>query len=280
MSRIEKALEKANKLREKKDIENVPGPEVKGASFGYPDTEVSINLTNPYLVTITGAASPITEEYRKLKSMIVKLTTRETFLNTLMVTSALAGEGKSLTALNLAVTLAQDHDHTVLLVDADLRQPSLHRLLDIESPVGLSDCLTNGTDISRALIKTGIGKLVVLPSGKVIANPVELLLSKKLENLLKELKSRYADRYVIIDGPPILPFAEVHALSSMMDGVILVVREGYAPIHDIREALGMIKDAHILGAVYNDVEIDPLDGHYRYYYYRKYYHQGASNGEK
>ncbi len=280
MSRIEQALEKANKRREKQDIDSTQSTGPSVASLDSFETVEEINLRNPYLVTTAQPASPIAEEYRKLKSMVVKLTTRGNFLNTLMVTSTLAGEGKSLTALNLAVTLAQEYDHTVLLIDADLRQPSLHKLLGIETPLGLSECLTNGTDVSKALIKTGMGKLVFLPAGKQISNPVELLLSKKLKTLLAEVKHRYADRYVIIDSPPMLPFAEVHSLSSMVDGVIFIVRERHAPVENIREALGMLKDANILGAVYNDVEIDRFDNHYLYHYYRRYYHRDGGNGKK
>lgn len=280
MSRIEQALEKANKHREKQDIDSTLSAGPPAASLDSFETSEEVNPQNPHLVTAAQPASPIAEEYRKLKSMVVKLTTGGNFLNTLMVTSTLAGEGKSLTALNLAVTLAQEYDHTVLLIDADLRQPSLHKLLGIEAPLGLSECLRNGTDISKALIKTGIGKLVFLPAGKQISNPVELLLSKKLKDLLAEVKHRYADRYVIVDTPPLLPFAEVHSLSSLVDGVIFIVREGHAPVVNIREALGMLKDANILGAVYNDVEIDRFDSHYQYNYYRRYYHRDGGNGKK
>lgn len=280
MSRIEEALERANKLR---GVHNSEAPAEKTASLPVDDvfkSEAEISVDNPYLVTVTEPDLPVTEEYRKLKSMVVKLTTRGDFLNTLVVTSSLAAEGKSITALNLAVSLAQEYDHTVLLVDADLRKPSLHEMLGTETPIGLVDCLTDGVDVGEAIIKTGIGRLSLLPAGKRIDNPVELLLSSKLKQLIREVKHRYADRYVIIDTPPLLPFAEVHSLCSISDGVIFVVREGHTPVGDIKESLGMLKDTHVLGVVFNAVEISPMENHYRHYYYNRYKKRGGGNGKK
>jgi exopolysaccharide/PEP-CTERM locus tyrosine autokinase len=269
MSRIEKAIEKANKLRE----EGSRAEAAKTAPAAAPDTfkpEASAKADNPYLVAITEPESPATEEYRKLKSMVVKLTRSGNLHNTIMVTSAVGGEGKSLTALNLAITLAQEYDHTVLLVDADLRQPSVHEYLGIEPKTGLSDCLTNGKDISLALIKTGIGRLTLLPSGSRVSDPVELLLSRKMRDLVKEMKHRYVDRYIIFDTPPVLPFAEAHSIGSVVDGVIFVVREGHAPMNSIKEAVGILKGANILGVVYNDADVTRFDSAY-HYHYRSYY---------
>jgi len=272
MSRIEEALEKANKLRgvdnseatTEKTTEKTTSAPVDDVFRAAP----SISVDDPYLVTVTEPDSPVAEEYRKLKSMVVNITKRGNFQNTLMVTSTIGGEGKTLTALNLAITLSQEYDHTVLLVDADLRQPSIHRYLGMDPQKGLSDCLSNGKDIGSVLIKTGMGKLVVLPSGSRVSNPVELLSSNKMKELVKELKHRYADRYVIIDTPPILPFAEAHAIGSVVDGVIFVVRERHASLNNIKDALGMLKDTNVLGVVYNDVDVEGVDNYYQYYYRR------------
>ncbi len=279
MSRIERALEKANLVRDREE------PVLPGQSTGQADisdvfvTDHTILPKNPYLVTLNEPDSPIAEEYKKLKSMIVKMTKQGKFQNTLMVTSTIAEEGKSLTAMNLAITLACEYDHTVLLVDADLRRPSLSNLLGIETSLGLSDCLLNGVDVKDVLVKTGIGKMVFLPPGNHVADPVELLLSRRMQELLGEIKHRYADRYVIIDTPPVLPFAEVHSLASIVDGLIYVVREGMAPLNGIKEALGMIKGCNILGFVFNGVELDAMDDYHRYYNYRRYYKRGG-NGKK
>jgi exopolysaccharide/PEP-CTERM locus tyrosine autokinase len=201
-----------------------------------------------------------------------------------MVSSSVKGEGKTITALNLAITLAEEYDHTVLLVDADLRQPSIHKYLGIPNGIGLSDCLMNGSSVGDAMIKTGIGKLVVLPSGSEINNPVEILSSNKMRDLVKELKERYPDRYVIFDTPPLLPFAESHAIASSVDGILLVVRDGYTSLNNLKETLNIIKGTNILGIVYNDVEIDRFDGYRYYHYYKSYYSdknkEQDGNGEK
>jgi protein-tyrosine kinase len=280
MSRIENILAKATMMREGKEAQAVRNDTVNDPARTTPQevfsSEVSLQIGNPCLVTITDPGSPISEEYKKLKSMILKLTNSGSFRNTLMVTSAASGEGKSITALNLAVTLAQEYDHTVLLVDTDLRKPSTANYLGIEAELGLSDCLTSGIDVGDALVKTGIGKLVVLPAGKRIDNPVELLSSGRMQSFVKELKNRYPDRYVIFDTPPVLSFAEAHALGSIVDGVIFVVREGCASMSNIKEALNLLKNTNILGIVYNSVEISKFDSNYRYgaYKYNHYSYTG------
>lgn len=289
MSRIEKALEKAAKIREEtKETEPYVSTIANaGTTDICPDVfkpKESLQIDSPYIVTATQPDSPVSEEYRKLKSLIVKLTKSDKFLNTLMVTSTVKGEGKTITALNLAITLAQEYDHAVLLVDADLRQPSLNKYLG-DFKLGLTDCLMNGVDICDALVKTGIGKLVYLPSGKQVSDPSELLSSNRMHELITELKNRYADRYVIFDTPPVLSFAETHSLSTFMDGILLVVSEGTTSLNNIKEALNMLKNTKLFGIVYNNVEIDRFDD-YRYYnYYKSYYSkkdgkEGKDDGRK
>ena len=281
MSRIEKAIEKAVKLRDSKISDE---PKSKGlidktdeyqSKTGIRKETISnlaeINIVSPYIITVNEPDSPISEEYRNLKSMIVRLTRQKGFQNTLMITSALSGEGKSITALNLAATLSQEYDYTVLLIDADIRRPFLHTYLNIKPEIGLSDCLIKGLDVGSALLKTNIGKLSFLPAGMNVENPAELLSSNKMKELLGEIKQRYSDRYIIIDTPPILPFAETRSISTAVDGVIFVVKEGMASLQSIRDALELLKNSNILGIVYNDVSIGSLDGHdYSYYGDRVY----------
>ncbi len=290
MSRLEEALEKAMAKRQK-TVKDVSEEISSSREFESPkvtplkhketlkrSTETiqlkkglrHINITNPYLVTATNPDSPVSEEYRKLKSMVVKLTKMDDFNNTILITSSLGGEGKSITALNLAITLAHEYDHTVLLVDVDFRQPSINKYLNIEADIGLGDCLLENRDLSEAIIKTNIGKLSILPAGKHITNPVEILLSDRMKEIMYELKERYTDRYVILDAPPVLPFAETHHLASLVDGVIFVIKEGHAPLKSINESINLLKDSKILGIVYNNAYVDRFDGHY-YYYYKNHY---------
>jgi exopolysaccharide/PEP-CTERM locus tyrosine autokinase len=264
MSRIEEALEKANKLRESESPQK-PQP----FNAGKTSLPASVTIDNAYIMTLTQPESPIAEEYRKLKSIVIRATKAD-FLNTIMITSALDSEGKSLTAINLAVSLAQEIDHSILLIDADLRRPLIHDYFGLKPELGLSDYLTGQAELSDILIKTGIGNLTILPAGQRSKNPVELLSSTRMKTLVNEVKHRYADRYVIIDTPPVLPFAEAMAIGSFVDGVIFVVKEGYAQRRTIREAVNLIKDLNIIGVVFNAVSTENLEGHYSRYYYGYY----------
>lgn len=274
MSKLEEALEKANKLRESRRAKNAGKTDTdKGAvsKKAIPAEPVALEVKNKNLITITQPYSPVAEEYRRLKSMLLR-DTKKDFLNTIMITSAIDGEGKSVTSINLAVTLAQEINHSILLIDSDLRKPMIHEYLGLENKYGLSDYLAGDMDIADVMIKTGIGKLVLIPAGKKVDNPLELLSSNKMKELIKEVKERYRDRYVIIDTPPILSFAEPITIGANVDGIVFVVKEGRAQKKMIEDALSLVKGLNVLGIVFNGVEITNMDGHYsRYYSYNSKY---------
>lgn len=279
MSKIEQILQKATAMREGvRFVEEVAKKPLQTPDYSAFKVESKLLIDNPYMVTLTDPTSPATEEYKKLKSIVLKLTKGADFHNTLMVTSTLGGEGKSITALNLAIVLAQEYDHTVLLVDADLRRSTAaaEEYLGIRSELGLTDCVMHGADLSKALVKTGIEKLSILPAGRMVSNPVELLSSNRMKKFVKEIKQRYPDRYVIIDTPPVLYFAEAHEIASVVDGVIFVVREGQVPLHNLKEALNMLRDSNILGVVYNGAEVDRFTS-YNYHNYYKHHQKNKSD---
>lgn len=263
MSKLEEALAKANQMR-KSDYDDRSD---QLNSYKKIDTAVVElkEVNNAHIVTISQPDSQVAEEYRRLKSMVLR-ETKADFLNTIMVTSSIDSEGKTLTAINLAVSLAQEIDHSILLVDADLRKPMIHEYLGIKYKYGLSDYLTGDIDVSEILIKTGIGKLTILPAGRRVENPVELISSKRMKSLIKELKQRYMDRYIIIDTPPILSFAEGISIGSYVDGIIFVVQQGRAQKKTIENSLNVIKGLNILGVVFNNSISANLEGHYSYYY--------------
>lgn len=260
MSKIEEALERANKLRGADAEKN---GNIKDAFKNIEPQEI-----NNKIVGVSQAGSPIAEEFRRLKSLLIR-ETKEDFLNTIMVTSSVDGEGKSTVAVNLAVSLAQELDHTVLLVDADLRRPTIHEYLGINYEYGLSDYLMQDIDISKILIKTGIGNLVFLPAGSTVENPTELLSSNKMQVLMKELKQRYMDRYILFDTPPILSFAEGISMASYVDGILFVVKERRAQRNMVKDALNMMKELNVLGVVYNDADEVDYEGPYFQYYKKK-----------
>lgn len=245
----------------------------RAASMPPPPPDIVLPpLGNQLLVTANAPDSFMAEEYRKLKEVLISKTrTRDSFRNTIMITSALMGEGKTLTSLNLAISLAQEHDHTVLLVDADLRRPSCARYLGLENTTGLSEYLNEGLDLSKLLIKTGIGKLVFLPAGTPTNNPGELFSSQRMRDLIVELKHRYKDRYIIIDTPPVLPFAETRTVGSIADGVVLVVREGHTSLDNVKDAMEALRNSDILGVLYNNAEVKMTLSNYSYYSYYKHY---------
>jgi len=274
MSRIEIAMEKAARLRQGLEHSATGAPQQEPA-----DTPVTPPVApvspqygklcpdNPYLVNLHAPHSPAAEEYRKLKSALVKMTTGEQFRNCLMVTSSVPSEGKSLTALNLALSLAQELDHTVLLIDADLRRPSVHRYLNVEQGIGLSELLTGEAQVGETIVATGIGKLSIIRAGRSIDNPAELFTSQRGKALLTELKLRYPDRYIILDTPPVLPFAEARSLAHLVDGVLFVVMERLVSQANVKDALESLKACPILGMVYNAAFLNNKDSRYAYYRY-------------
>lgn len=272
MSRIEKALEKAVKMRESRK-EVVPEEIIiSDNQVTLPRFEVEVGeaVVDPatidrHIVCIAEPNSPAAEQYKKLRARILK-TTGKDFLNTIMVTSPDIGEGKTITAINLAVAIANEIDHTVLLVDADLRGTSIHKYLGIESRYGLSDYLTGRVELSKALIKTGIGKLVVLPGGKIPENPSELISSDKMRRLVHEIKLRYRDRYIIFDSLPILVAADTLSLGSYMDGIVFVIQAARTSHKAAEQALSLLKGCNILGVVFNNVPQFLTKSLYPYYY--------------
>jgi receptor protein-tyrosine kinase/non-specific protein-tyrosine kinase len=223
---------------------------------------------SPFLENLKDPYSPIGEEFRKLKAALVQLTTGDVFNNLLLVTSSVQDEGKSLTSLNLAISLAQEYDHTVLLIDADFRRPAIHRYLGIEQRKGFADCLLGEAEIGDVIIPTGIGRLSVITAGRAVPNPVELFASQKSEAIITEMKNRYHDRFIIFDTPPVLLFAESRTLAHLVDGVLFVVKEQLASQKNVKEALEALKGCRMLGLVYNDTVVDRHDQ--KYSSYRRY----------
>jgi receptor protein-tyrosine kinase/non-specific protein-tyrosine kinase len=272
MSKIEKAMERAAQIRQGKVVPaafqseqpeeclpiHTPPPIAAATERIVPNSPFLINMNDPH--------SSINEEFRKLKTELLKLTKGDTLKNTVQITSAVPHEGKSLTALNLAISLAQEYDHTVLLIDADFRRPSIHSYLGIEQKKGFSDCLLGEAEIGDVLIPTGIGRLSVITSGHEVPNPAELFASQKTAALIADIKNRYHDRFIIFDSPPVLPFAESRTLAHLVDGVLFVVKEQLASQNNVKEAISALKGCGLLGMVYNDVVIDRHDEKYTSYH--------------
>ncbi len=173
--------------------------------------------------------------------------------NLIMVTSAVPGEGKTFSAVNLAMSIATELDQTVLLVDADVARPSLPRVLGTPSAgKGLLDALQSKSfDLGRALIRTNVEKLTVLPSGTPHANATELLASDAMVKLLDEMANRYSDRIIIFDSPPLLVTTEARVLATLMGQILFVVRAESTLQSDVKRALGTIEACPVKLVLFN-----------------------------
>jgi protein-tyrosine kinase len=179
---------------------------------------------------------------------------REQGWNTLAITSPSAGCGKSLTAINLALSIALEVHQTALLADANLRDPTIHRYLGIEPIAGLSDHLMDNVPIQKILLNPrGIGRFVVLPGKRPIFNSTELIASPKMVQLVKDLKHRYSSRFVIFDLPH-LGTADALSFAPYVDAAILVVEEGRTTQEELSRAIASLQGVPLVGLVLNKAE--------------------------
>lgn len=195
--------------------------------------------------------------------------------NLIMVTSAMPGEGKTFTAINLAMSMAMELDSTVLLVDADVARPSVLNALSLQPAKGLLDVLTNDSvDLASVLMRTNIEKLSLLPSGSPHPRATELLASDAMNELLAEMASRYSDRIIIFDSPPLLATTESPVLATHMGQVVIVVEAEKTPHATIKDALSRIGEGPVKLMMLNKSKRDSGAGVYGYYGYGGYGHDG------
>jgi len=184
--------------------------------------------------------------------------------NTLGVTSPGPDQGKTLTSVNLAVSIAKAQHHTVLLVDLDMRKPSVCHYFDCTPENGIEDHFLHGTPLKKILLNPGIDRLVVLPTKAPITNSAELLASPRMAELVRELKERYPSRLVLFDLPPMLAGDDVLAFSPNLDAILMVIKDGATRKKDLAKAMELLKDANILGTVLNDANEDVASYYYHY----------------
>ncbi|MEK6280458.1 MAG: polysaccharide biosynthesis tyrosine autokinase [Acidobacteriota bacterium] len=222
----------------------------------------------PELLMNVDGQSPLAEAYRQLRTSVL-LSTAGRSPKTLLVTSSLPSEGKTTTAVNTAITLAQT-GATVVIVDADMRRPRLRSIFGLSDRLGLSSILSSDAseaDMLAMVSKDEVTGLSVLTSGPIPPNPAELLGSDQMRRLIAALQSEF--NHVVIDSPPITSFTDGVLVSSMVDGVLLVVHGGKSSRHVVRRSRQLLQDvgAKVFGVVLNKVNLHSQD----YYYYKKYY---------
>lgn len=194
---------------------------------------------------------PFVDAYKILRTQVAHRL-REHHWNALGITSPSEGEGKTLTAVNLALSLAMEVTQTVLLVDANLRNPTIHDVFGLGDCSGLADYLLDDIPVEDLLVNPGINRFVLMPGGRAIQNSAEFLTSPKMVSLVDEFKNRYQSRIIIFDLPPLLQSADVLAFSPYTDAILLVVEEGKTSVDDVKRAMDMTKKTTpILGTVLN-----------------------------
>lgn len=187
---------------------------------------------------------------------------------TILVTSAIPGDGKSFVCSNLAVSIAQGIEEYALLIDADIRNPTISRYFGLGPGDGLSEYLSGGTDIAKNFYKISMNKLTILPAGTPPSNPTELLTTQKMKALLDEVAKRYNDRFVIIDSAPPSMAPETAAISKYVDGIVIVVKSGVTPRDAVSELIEQLGKEKILGFVLNhsDQSVKKYYGYGKPYY--------------
>ncbi len=226
---------------------------VEAESFSYTDTRV--DRPDNALLRKNRIVSALThnvwlESYKMLRTRTLQIMDEKGW-NTLAVTSPNADSGNSLTAVNLAISMAMELDRTVLLVDANFQNPCIHKLLGIKATEGLGDYLLNNKPLNEMLINPGLPRLVILPAGKPVINSTEMLRSPRMINFVNEVKTRYPSRIIIFDMPPLLTQVDTLSFSPYVDSVLLVVEEGKTQTEDLKHAATLLKETKLLGTVYN-----------------------------
>ncbi len=200
----------------------------------------------------------LVEQFRRLAATLHQAQ-RTNGIRSVMVTSASPGDGKTLTAVNLALVLAESYRYNVLLVDADLRRPSIPSVMDLGDGMGLSDALRSVTEQKLALVPI-TPRLTLLPAGQAIANSIEALTSPRMQQILDEASTRFD--WVVLDAPPVGPTADARLLTQMVGGTLFVIHAGQSQYGDVQKAIAALGRDQILGVVLNGVEDQPMNVYY------------------
>ncbi len=223
----------------------------------------------------------LAEQFRLIKRPLLANVRSTTVArgNLIMVTSALPGEGKTFTSINLALSIAMELDSRVLLIDADVRRPSVLAQLGVANEPGLMDVLEDeATPLSDVLLQTNIEKLSLLPAGAPHGHAAEYLSSERLRRLLDDMRTRYSDRVLIFDAPPLLPSTESRALATQVGQVVFVVAEGSTPVARVAEAMTALTPCPVVLPLLNKAQTHDRAAYGAYGTYGAYGVYGTDEG--
>jgi len=232
------------------------------------------NLRDKGYLTPESPHSLLAEEYRIIKRPLLRMAFAGQRLaddreHVVLITSARPGEGKTFTAINLAMSVASEHDYHVLLIDGDVRERGLSQALGLADRRGLMDVLsTPSTKLSDVIVRTDVPHLSVLPAGRLVKFPTEFLASQRAQDVIGEMARRYTDRFIIIDSPPVLASSEPGVLAGYVGHVIMIALAGETPKQAITESLALIDACPNLSFILN--KVTQLAGSGRFGYYGHY----------
>src|SRR5581483_4226018 len=249
----------------------LPAPEGAGAVAAPTPASAAVPGGARAIVVVSEPASPVAEAFRSVRTSVL-FSTPAAPPKVILLTSASSGEGKSVTSLNLAATLAESGSR-VLLIDADLRRPTCHYSLGVANRRGLSSFLAGQAELAQVISHIERPRLDFLPAGPTPPNPAELVGSVRMRDALAQLREEY--EFVIIDSPPVVPVTDAVVLSREADGIVLVVKGHDTPLELVRRARDQLAlaSAHVIGAVINNVDLGWGDLYY-YSRYQGYYGRG------
>lgn len=241
------------------------GPEANVAAATQTISSVELDIQgNSKLVSYFDPQSIASEQYRALKTKVFQLH-QARGCKRLLVTGAGTSDGKTMTAINLALTMAQEINFKVLLIDGDLRRPAVDRRLGISVPLGLSDYLSEKCSMEQMIYGSQLQNFYVVPAGSIPNNPAELLNSQRMRSFMTYVSDGFD--WVVLDSPPVAAVSDADILASMTDGVLVVVRALQTPAHLLENTMEALKGRNILGIVLNSHQDDKVN-HYSSYYYR------------
>ena len=224
------------------------------------------------LVTAAGGRTALVEDFRIIKRPLLKRAFAEPVQNgrpgnLIMITSSLPGEGKTFCAINLAMSIAMELDHTVLLIDADVARPSVLSTLGLPAHRGLMDVLLDDKlDVADVMLRTNVDTLSIISAGSSNPRATELLASQAMNALVEEIANRYPDRIVIFDSPPLLLTSEAHVLAAHMGQIVVVVEAEATTQHAVKEALSQLEGLDNVNLIYNKTHEFPGTETYNYNY--------------
>lgn len=276
MERIKQALARAREEQETRGVSRSRLAEVKrhpvveeedDLEFDYTQTKVFLPDTKSLKknrIIFDKDNDRAVAAYKLLRTQIEQRMLAKQW-RTLAITSPGPNQGKSLTSINFALSLAKSTHHSVLLVDLDLRKPSVHRYFGYEPEFGIYDVLTKDVPFENILVNPSIERFVFAPGGESIYNSSEVLASPNMAKFVNELKHRYKSRYVIFDLPPVLATDDAMAFAPHVDAMMLVIEDGVTTKDQMKQTLEMLQGTNIVGSVLNKSKAHA--GSYYYYYY-------------